>query len=57
MADEKKKIEQVQVKINGESIPLKGFVQDFIGQSILGMISCLKRVSEPHAIEVTIKVK
>ena len=57
MADEKKKIEQVQVKINGEPIPLKGFVQDFIGQSILGMISCLKRVSEPQDIEVTIKVK
>jgi hypothetical protein len=52
-----KKIGLVQVKVNGKLIPLKGFVQDFIGYGILGMLSSLRGVKKPKQVEVKIKVK
>jgi hypothetical protein len=57
MSDEKKKIGPVQVKVNGKLVPLKGFVQDFIGFSILGMLKSLKDIPEPEEIEVKVKLR
>ncbi|MDI6733674.1 MAG: hypothetical protein QME16_07150 [Planctomycetota bacterium] len=48
MSGEKKRIGLVQIKVNGKFIPLKGFVQGFIGSTILGMLKGLKDVPEPE---------
>lgn len=57
MSGEEKKIGLVQVKVNGKVVPIKGFVQDFIGFAILGMLKSLNDVPEPQEVEVKIKVK
>jgi len=57
MSGEEKKIGLVQVKVNGKVVPIKGFVQDFIGFSIIGMLKSLNDVPEPQDVEVKIKVK
>lgn len=57
MPNEEKKIELVQVKVNGQPVVIKGFVQDFIGLSILGMLQSLKDVPNPREIDIHIKVK
>lgn len=57
MSGEEKKIGLVQVKVNGQVVPIKGFVQDFIGFSIIGMLKSLNDVPEPQEVEVKIKVK
>ena len=54
---EERKIELVQVKVDGKLIPIKGFVQDFIGSGILGMLFSLKGVSNPKEIQIEIKAK
>jgi hypothetical protein len=54
---QERKIELVQVKANGKAIPIKGFVQDIIGLSILGMLSSLKGVDNPKSIQIEIKIK
>lgn len=56
MSGEEKKIGLVQVKVNGKIVPIKGFVQDFIGFAILGMLKSLNDVPEPQEVEVKIKV-
>lgn len=57
MSGEEKKIGLVQIKVNGKTVPIKGFVQDFIGFAILGMLKSLNDVPEPQEVEVKIKVK
>jgi len=57
MTGEKKRIDLVQVKINGKVLPIKGFVQDFIGLTIMGMLSALHGVSQPDNVEIKIKRK
>lgn len=57
MSGEKKKISLVQVKVNDKVVPIKGFIQDFIGFAILGMLKSLRDVEEPQEVEVKIKVK
>lgn len=52
-----KKIGLVQVKVDGKLIPLKGFVQNFVGYTILGMLSSLRGIDNPQEVEVKIKVK
>jgi hypothetical protein len=52
-----KKIGLVQLKVDGKLVPLKGFVQDFIGYTIIGMLSSLKAISNPREIEMKIRVK
>ena len=49
MSGEDKKIGQV--------VPIKGFVQDFIGFSIIGMLKSLNNVPEPQEIEIKVKAK
>jgi hypothetical protein len=52
-----KKIGAVRLKVDGKPIPMKGFVQDFIGLTVAAMVSNLKGVSDAREIELTIKVK
>lgn len=57
MSGEEKKIGLVQVKVDGKTVPIKGFVQDFIGYAVLGMLKSLREVpAEPKEIEVKIKI-
>ena len=51
------KIGSVRLKVDGKAIPIKGFVQDFVGFGVLGMLSSLKGVSGPKEIELTIRVR
>ena len=51
-----KKIGDVRLKVNGNPVPMKGFVQDLIGFGVLAMVSTLKRVQDPKEIELIIKV-
>jgi hypothetical protein len=50
------KIESAQVIVNGKKVPMKGFVQDIVGQAVVGMLSTLKGVAKPKKIEVKILV-
>ena len=45
----------VKLIVNGRDIPVKGFVQDFMARTVLGMISSLKGVEKPKRIELLIK--
>ncbi|MCK5012143.1 MAG: molybdopterin-guanine dinucleotide biosynthesis protein B [Deltaproteobacteria bacterium] len=51
----KKTTERVYLKVNGETIPLKPFIDAFIKNSIKGMIFSLKNCSKPKKIEITIR--
>ena len=53
----KRKIGAVRLKLDGKPIPMKGFVQDFVGLTIVGMLSSLKGVSDPREIELAIRVR
>ncbi len=55
MSGEEKKVGGVQGKVKGKTVPIKGFVQDFIGFSILGMLESLREVSDPQEVEIKIK--
>lgn len=57
MPNQEQKIELVTVKVNGQEVPVKGFVQDFIGLSILGMLKSLKDVPEPKDADIHIRFK
>lgn len=50
----KKTSERVYLKVNGENIPLKPFIDALIKNSIKGMISSLKGCDNPQKIEITI---
>ncbi len=57
MSGETKSLNLVQVKVDGKVIPIKGFVQDFIGYAVLGMLKSLRDVPpEPKEIEIKIKI-
>lgn len=43
------------VAVNGKYLPAKGFVQEFIAKTILGMISSLKGVEDVETVEVTVR--
>ena len=50
----KKTPERVCLKVNGENIPLKPFIDALIRNSIKGIISSLKNCDKPEKIEITI---
>ncbi|MFH0888735.1 MAG: hypothetical protein V1871_05955 [Planctomycetota bacterium] len=43
--------------MNGKLIPLKEFVQDFVGATILGMLKSLKHTDNPKEVEIKIKLR
>ena len=55
-AQVQKLIKAGAVTVNGKKVPMKGFVQDIIGQAIVGMVSTLKGVAKPKKVEVKILV-
>ena len=50
----KKTPERVYLKVNGENIPLKPFIDALIRNSIKGIISSLKNCDKPEKKEITI---
>jgi len=55
MREKKKEREQVKLLVDGEEIPLKPFVQDFIAKTVQGMVSSLRGPKEGGTIELRIK--
>ena len=51
-----KEVEDVILEVNGKTIGLKQFVQDFIGQSVFGMISSL-RVKGMYIQNISLKIE
>ncbi|THB77415.1 MAG: molybdopterin-guanine dinucleotide biosynthesis protein B [Desulfobulbaceae bacterium] len=52
-----KGIERCALLVNGNMIPLKGFVQDCLGETVEGFISSLKLTDDIQEIELRIKKK
>ncbi|MCX5795957.1 MAG: hypothetical protein NTY77_10720 [Elusimicrobia bacterium] len=52
-----KTIKAASLKVDGKAIPMKGFVQDFVGLTVAAMVSNLKGVGKPREIELKIKVR
>jgi len=44
----------VKLVVNDKDVPIKGFVQDFVSKTVLGMVSSLKGVEEPRTVELRI---
>lgn len=45
----------VEIKVNGEEIPLTDFPEDIIYNTIIGMVKSLKGVNEIKNLEIKIK--
>ena len=54
---ERKMIGSVELKVDGKTIPMKGFVQDFVGHAIVGMLSALKGIDKPREIELKLTLR
>ncbi|MDP2969112.1 MAG: hypothetical protein Q8P64_07905, partial [Deltaproteobacteria bacterium] len=50
-----KKEEQITLRVDGRTIPLKPFIKDFLSGSIKGMVSSLKECEKPKKIEIQIE--
>ena len=51
-----KEVNDMKLEVNGKSIGIKQFVQDFIGLSVFGMVSSL-RVKGMDIKEISLKVE
>lgn len=51
-----KEVDQVKLEVNGQSIGIKQFVQDFVGQSVYGMVNSL-RIKGMDIEQITLKIK
>ena len=45
---------QVELNVNGESIELNSFVEDFISQAVIGMVKPLRGVGDVETITLKI---
>ncbi|HEW78865.1 MAG TPA: hypothetical protein ENH34_02710 [Phycisphaerales bacterium] len=45
----------VELKINGKEIELNSFVQNFVSQTVLGMVKSLRDVNDVETIKLTIE--
>jgi hypothetical protein len=45
---------QVQLKVNGEEVELNDFVENFIAESVIGMVKSLRGVGKINAIDLSI---
>jgi len=43
--------------VNGKRIPMKGFVQDLVARTVLGMVSALKGADAPVDVELRVRTK
>lgn len=47
---------QTEIKVNGKKLPLNHFIQETVGNMIVGLLKTLKDVDEPeNSIEIKIK--
>jgi hypothetical protein len=53
---EMKEVCDVKLKVNGKSIGIKQFVQEFIGQSVFGMVSSL-RIKGMDIKEISLEIE
>ena len=44
----------VELKVNGEEVALNDFVQEFVAQTLIGMVKSLRGVGEVKAIDLKI---
>ena len=45
-----------EIKVNGKKLPLNHFIQETVGNMIVGLLKTLKEVDEPeNSIEIIIK--
>jgi len=49
-------MEDIEIKVNGEKIPLTEFPSDFIKNSICGMLKTLKGVDNIKEVEIKFRV-
>lgn len=47
----------VELKINGQDVELNDFVEDFVAQTILGMVKSLRGVSDVETIDLKVAKK
>ena len=52
----RKKMEKINIKVNGKQIPLTEFPADFIKNTIVGMLKSLKGVKDIKKVEINIEV-
>ncbi|MHC4204357.1 MAG: hypothetical protein ACYSTT_06875 [Planctomycetota bacterium] len=43
-----------ELTVNGQKIELTGFVQDFIGRAVIGMVTSLKGVADVQKVKLNI---
>lgn len=48
---------RAELKINGEKIELNNFVENFISQTIIGMVKSLRGVSDVETIDLKVSKK
>ena len=53
----KEKIKSVGVRVNGKDVELNEFVESFIGNTVVGMVSSLRLDQPPKRIEVCVEVQ
>jgi molybdopterin-guanine dinucleotide biosynthesis protein B len=54
---ERRKDLDIELRVNGKKIGLKGFVRDFLSGAIVGMVGSLKGCEDPEKIEITLDLK
>jgi len=47
----------IEIRVDGKKIGLKGFVKDMVSSTISGMVTSLKGCDDPDKIEITIDLK
>lgn len=47
--------EEITLKVDGRTVPLKPFIRDFLSGSVKGMVRSLKGCEKPKRIEITIE--
>ena len=52
-----KPVANVDLKVNGERVKLNNFVQDFISQTVTGMVKSLRGVGDIETIDLNISKK
>ncbi|MFC1993762.1 molybdopterin-guanine dinucleotide biosynthesis protein B [Chloroflexota bacterium] len=50
-------IEVMALFVNGEQIPLSAFPKALISKTLLGMVTTLKKVSDPNSIDISVRRK
>ncbi|MHA2075220.1 MAG: hypothetical protein ACW97X_11420 [Candidatus Hodarchaeales archaeon] len=51
-----RKIKSLKLQVNDNDVPTKGFVKEFIGNSLLGQIECL-RLKDPNIQKVNLIIE